>query len=221
MSKYPFGASYNVPEMPDLDWTVLESVSALSFTEAQRITLITALNRHLINRTEYHATSTMKAVQRRLAQIHTHATVLERLLRLRPSDKSSIDEQMNLLQAVFGLFPIHMDRRTIAQQLTVLTRNTEVALNELRQEGQRGRPRQEGLRVLIDAWHTVYREAGGRGVGCSWSVDSSEFQGPFLDLLYVAREQVTDAFGEAFSLKMFPRSKDALAQMILKTIRNR
>jgi hypothetical protein len=221
MSKYPFGASYNAPDIPDLDWAVLESVSALTFTEPQRTILIKALHRYLVNRAEYQATSSMKDVQRRLTQIHTHATALKDLLRLHHTDKSDVDEQMNLLQAVFGQFPIWMDRNTLLHQLIILVKNTEVTLKDLCKVGQRGRPRQESLRVMIKAWYTVYREAGGRGVGCWWSVDSSEFQGPFLELLYDAQKQVANTFGEVPFFKTFLPSKDALAQMILKTIRNR
>jgi hypothetical protein len=221
MPKYPFGANYNVLEIPDLDWSTLESVSDLSFTESQRRALITTLHRYLINCAEYHATSTMKAVQHRLTQIHTHATALRDLVLLRPTNESSIDEESNLLQAAFGSLPIFIDRTILARQLVILSKNAEVVLENLRHEGQRGRPRQEGLRVMIKKWHTTYREAGGLGLGCSWNVDSLEFQGPFLELVYGALRQVANMLGNAPFLKTLPRSKDGLAQMIRKTIRNR
>ena len=221
MPKYPFGANYNVPEIPDLDWVILESVSALSFTEPQRMALIAHLHRYLINLAEHHATSSMKAVQRRLAKIHTHATVLRELVLLHPTNQSSIDEESNLLQAVFGSMPIFIDRTILVRQLTILSKNAEAVLKDLRGEGQSGAPLQEGLRVMITKWHTVYQQAGGQGVGCGWAEDSSEYQGLFLDLVYVALRQVADTFGNAPFLKRLPRSKDGLAQTILKTIRNR
>jgi hypothetical protein len=220
MPRHPFPTSYQAPHIPDLNWTPLESVSGLTFTDPQRAALVKAMNDYLTCLAEVYAVPTMRAVRKRCEDIHKHASALAPLLRLHlTNDTRDNEAQITLLQAVFGLFPIHQDRNSLSREITYLARNTAEVLKGLCRAGQPGRQRQEELRRMIRAWHVVYREAGGTGLGCWWSVNSSQHEGPFLELLDAALLQAEMASRGGLPAKKVHGSRHGLAQMILKVVR--
>jgi hypothetical protein len=208
--RYPFAACIMVPDVVDLDWPPLERAARLTFSEGQRAQLLKALNRFIADILWQQLTPSVKDVTRTLESIHKYADALSHLLRLRTSDK----DQTNLHFAVLGELPVHLDVHRLVRDLMALSVGTQVAITRIRQQAQRGRSRQESLRALIRAWHAVYRQAGGKAKGYSWSYES-HYEGPFLDLLERGLAQAALACPAA----QFPRS--GLAQAIKSVIGTR
>jgi hypothetical protein len=103
-----FGGTYMVPEPPNFDWKLLESTSALTFTELQRIVLVAAMHRYLRYLTVQHTTVHMKDVKRQCEGILKYASALVDLLSLHTKNAPSDESQINLHQVVFSLFPLKL-----------------------------------------------------------------------------------------------------------------
>jgi hypothetical protein len=94
-----------------------------------------------------------------------------------------------------------------------------MALRQLSKEGKPGRQDKEELDAMIRAWHTIYLDAGGSGLGCIRSGGSSHAKGPFLDLIDEAFKQVITSFPQSPIKDDKPPSRDALAQRIVAALR--
>jgi hypothetical protein len=214
-----FGGSYMVPDAPNFNWESLESASGLNFTETQRAILVEAMHHYLRYLTAQHTAAQMKDVKHRCEGILKHTRALEDLLRLNIKNVPSDDYEINLNQAVFSLFPINIDRNTYTRLLIQLRLGATMALTRLHKEGLPGRPDKEGLDVTIRAWHAVYLEAGGSGLGCTRSGGSKKAKGPFLDLINEAFHQVIASSPHSPVKDDKPPTKDALAQRILAALK--
>jgi hypothetical protein len=221
MPRYPFTSVFNVPELPDLSWEPLESASELTFTEPQRAKLLAALNRYLEHLARQEATALMRDVIRQIRKFPKPAETLAELLRLHLSNAPSDERQMNRQTAVLGeIFPFDLvDPQTLARVLSQLALNARLALERLHEESERGRPRKDVLRVMIQAWHAIYIQAGGSGPGCTRSGGSSKAKGPLLDLIDGAFQQVRTSLQGSLPAEAMPPTRDALAQRILAALR--
>jgi hypothetical protein len=205
-----------VPDPPDFNWESLEHASSLTFTEPQRTILIDTMHRYLRYLTFQSTTVPIKDIKQRCERIHKHARALSNLLMLHPTnDSRDNDRQINFHQAVFRLFPYDIDSNTYVRLLMYLDLGAKKALIRIGKEGQPGRQDKEGLDVTIRAWHAIYLEAGGSGLGCTRSGGSKKARGPFLDLINEAFRQGIRSAPDSPLQGDIPPSPDALAQRIL------
>jgi hypothetical protein len=213
------GGTYMVPDAPDFNWESLEHASGLSFTAPQRAALIAAMHRYLRHLTFQRTGVRMKDVKQQCERIHKHADALVQLLSLHTKNAPSDEDQINLHQAIFSFFPYDIDSNTYVRLLIHLDLGAKKALIRLGEEGQPGRQDKEGLDVAIRAWHAIYLDAGGSGLGCTRSGGSSYTKGPFLDLIDEAFQQIITKFSESPIKDDKPPSRDALAQRILAALK--
>jgi hypothetical protein len=194
MPRNAYTISFNSPDLSTLDWTRLERVSRLTFTETQRAQLLAALNKYLESLYRRHFMADTRAVRAHITRMQAHAKALVKDLRHQVKETMSreqIEHGSHVLEAVLGeIFPFELvDPKTLDRALNQLALNATVWLENQHKESQPGRAPADGLRQLICAWHAVYREAGGTRRGCSWNVQASKCKGPFLALLVVALRQ--------------------------------
>jgi hypothetical protein len=135
MPRSNLGGSFMVPDPPHFDWELLESTSGLTFTEPQRAKLAVEMHFLLRRLTTQHATAPIKDVKNHCERIYKHAKALVDLLLLHLKNAPSDDYQINLHQAVFGLFPTNIDRDIYVRLLIHLRIGAKVALTRLRAEG--------------------------------------------------------------------------------------
>lgn len=215
--------AYMMPDPPDFNWERLERASGLTFTESQRDRLIYAMHRCLGRLTGQSVAARTKDVKRKLERIAKQAHALRQTLSYRLTNGPSDDYQINLHYAAFSLFPHYIDENVCIHQLLALEVGAKQALRSLREQGQRGRQDKEELDVMIRAWHAVYREAGGPGLGCTRSgyakEDAKKARGPFLDLVYTACQQALAQAPYRTLSGDLPPTRDALAQRILLALR--
>jgi hypothetical protein len=165
------------------------------------------------------ATAHTKDVKHRCELIYKHASTLVNLLMLHPKSEPSDNDEINLIQAVFGLFPMNIDRDIYIRQLIQLRIGAQKVLIRLRKEGQPGRPSEEALRYLIRTWHAIYLQAGGPDPGCTRSRGSSLAKGQLLDLIYAALQQVKTGPQGKMVREDIPSNRDALARLILDELK--
>jgi hypothetical protein len=140
MPRFFFAGSCMAPSPPAFNWELLERAAALTFTEPQRMALIKAIDRYLTDLATQHAAVPLKAVKQRCESIYKHTHTLINLLSLDQKNAPSAGyDELNLHQAVFGMFPFDIDRMTYIRQLIHLRIGAQKALTRLRNEGQRGR----------------------------------------------------------------------------------
>jgi hypothetical protein len=230
---YPFAGSFNVPELSSLDWPRLEGVCRLTFTAEQRDAMLAELNSYISDAVWQHFSPPMKAVQRRLGRIESLTRKLVALISTPPSTERSPqggyippeERDFALYQAV--LFELGVcdptDPARRQEILWELIFGAKAGRERLRTQSRRGRHPRVGLRRMIRRWHAVYKMAGGVEVGCFWSASTSQYEGPFLDLVDGTFDQVvTDhraEFPKNFTLESLRPSRDGLAQMIVEQIR--
>jgi hypothetical protein len=214
-----FGGTYMVPDPPDFNWESLERASGLTFTEPQRDRLIGAMDRYLRHLTLQRVMVPTKDVKQLCERIAKQARALRQLLSVHLKNAPSDEYQINLHQATFSLFPYNINDEIYRHALMELEFGAKRALKTLREQGQPGRQDKEGLDVTIRAWHAVYRDAGGIGFGCTRSGYARKAQGPFLDLMDTALQQVIDTTPDTPLAADKPPSRDALAQRILSALK--
>jgi hypothetical protein len=214
-----FGGTFMIPDPPAFNWEPLESASGLTFTESQRTRLIDTMHRYLRHLTIERATVHMKDVKQQCDRIYKHAYALRQLLSLHIKNAPSDEYQISLHYAVFSLFPHDINSNTYVRLLLDLEFCAQKALIGLRKQGQRGRQDKEGLDVTIRAWHILYLEAGGSGLGCTRSGGSNKARGPFLDFIDTAFQQVITNTPNTPLKDDIPPTRDALAQRILFALR--
>jgi hypothetical protein len=212
MPRSSFVTTFMVPEIPALNWPLLEQAAGLTFSETQRAALQGALHRFLRNRKQYTTTPSTKRVTRKLASIHTHATALANLLRLSPNNDLRDESQVSLHHTVMSNLPRHIDPRQLARDLTHLAVGAKLAIARVHR--QRGRAPEDALRQLIYEWHAVYRAAGGKRRGCSWNVQASKCTGPFLSMLADALQQAATSGQHALPPEVIRKSCSQLGDTI-------
>jgi hypothetical protein len=215
MPRTNLGGTYMVPEIPDFNWESLERASGLTFTEPQRRAFAAAMHKYLRCLTTQRQAVQIKDVKHHCKKILKHAEALIDLLSLHIKNAPSDEDQINFHQAVFSVFPPHIDSSSYLRLIIQLRIGATVALQNLSKKGRPGRQDKEALDVTIHACHAIYVAAGGQGFGCTRSGGSGTAKGPFLALIHEALRQIRRSSPDNPAEDDIPESKNALAQRIL------
>ncbi len=222
MPLYAFLRTFNAPEILALDWAELEIQSGLTFSDAQRQTLLVALNHYLSEITYTHVRPAIKTVKRQLQEIEQFASALVPLLdkpQVTGLCPDQIEQAFALYEAILHeCFPFeHVDPPTFVRTLVSLAQGASKALAKIRSVNLRGRPPRVGLRTLISAWHRVYQDIGGSGIGAYWFEDASQHEGPLLELLDGALRQAAMQV-QTLPTDVIRPSRNELGQVIIRTL---
>jgi hypothetical protein len=209
-----FGGTYMVPDPPEFNWEPLERAAGLTFTEPQRAELIRAMHYYIGRLTSQSVAATTKDVKQRCERIYTRTRALRQALSFSPKLASNAEYQHNLQFAVCSQFPETIDFDAYIHALVRLEGGAKLALRRVREQGQTGRQDKEHLDDMVRAWHAVYRDAGGSGLGYTRSGGAKKAQGPFLDLVDTALQQVIATTPNTPLKADMPPNRDALAQRI-------
>jgi hypothetical protein len=212
MPSSPFDFIYMPQGPPDLRWNRLEGASELNFSKSQRTALADSMSRFLYVCEAQRVTARTKPVKRHLTSIEKHTRTLLKLLSPYGKNGPTDTEETNVRHAVFGLFSSDFDRDALIRHLIKLRTD---ALNALK-DGAPGPDRDEALDAMIREWHGVWRQAGGKGRGCTRSGASSTAKGPFLELLHVALQGQTNRVPES----LIQPNRHALAQRIIAVVKD-
>jgi hypothetical protein len=186
----------------DFNWTHLQKLAKLTFSNCHQETLLAHFNRFLEDLAREQGSPGEEEVRRLLEGYATSAGDLARLM----WDRSAAGE------TALGYATIHYlgDLASLRHTLTVIARDASETLKALPRKA--GRPKQKALHDLIRAWHGIYLEAGGTGPGCSWSDTKGKFVGKFLFLLHLACRQAA---------QVLTRRNAPIAQVICRSCRKR
>jgi hypothetical protein len=213
MPRSPFDFIYMPQGPPDLRWDRLEGASKLNFSEPQRTALADSMSRYLYVCEAQRMTAHTKPVKRHLESIEKHTQTLIKLLSPYGKNGPTDHEETNVRHAVFGLFSSNFDRDGLIRHLIKLRTDAHNALKD----GEPGHPdMEEALDALIQEWHAVYHQAGGRGRGCTRSGSSSTGKGPFLELLHVALQGQKNRVSET----LIQSNRYALAIRIIAVLKD-
>ena len=203
------GAYMGDDGLSSLDWSSLEKIAGVTFTEPQRKTLLDALNRYLAGFFFQQQAPRIKALKAHLAKIETHARALRSLL----ADSSTMAQTV-----LFRILPSDVaDPAAFIWVIGELGFKATAAKKEL--SGTPGRPENTSIAALIRAWLAVYREAGG-GTVCYWDHYKKKYIGRFLDLLEVAFSQANAQLSSPTVKRpaVIPVTRGGLAQAIEASI---
>ncbi len=211
----PLFGSQMVSELyhADFNWRRLQRLAKLTLTESQQETLLTHFNTFLMDLAREQSSPHEEDVRRLLEGYAKSAHALALLMR----DKSAAGE------TALSLALIHYpgDFASFRHAISVVASDASYALESLPRKA--GKPRKKALSDFICAWHAIYREAGGTGLGCSWSEAKGKFEGKFLFLVYLALKQGAKALTsrkDPLGLQI-RRSRGGLAQAIKKALKRR
>jgi hypothetical protein len=209
----PLFGSQMVSELShaDFNWRRLQRLAKLTFTERQKETLLTHFNSFLIDFAREQSSPHEEDVGRLLKGYAESAHALDLLMQ----DRSVAGETALSLALVHYLGDIAAFRHAIS----AVASDASYALESLPRKA--GKPREKALPDLIRGWHATYREAGGTGLGCSWSEAKGKFEGKFLFLVYLALQQGAKALTsrkDPLGLQI-RRSRSGLAQAIKKALK--
>jgi hypothetical protein len=139
----------------DFNWTCLQKLAKLTFSNCHRQTLLAHFNTFLTDFAREQGSPHEEDVRELLEGYKMSAGALARLM----WNRSAAGE--TALSYAF----IHYlgDLASLRHTLTVVARDASETLKAL--PGKAGRPKKKALHDLIRAWHAIYLEAGGTGLG--------------------------------------------------------